>query len=282
MEMADLKCPLCGISKVFLWLRKGNFDLVKCENCDFVFIPETQYENSDVKSQYLGNESSTIDYYNSSAECDSRYFRRNLKILEKYAEPRKILDVGCSTGTFIKEALNRGWKVSGIEPNPQAVEMVRKNNPEAKIYNCFFDEYFKADEEINVMHMADVIEHVFNPLVLVKRAYEILPKGGILMVTTCDINSFLGKRYQIKPEEHLVYFNKKTLAFALEKAGFKIKYNKRSTRPRDFSSIHKSTLKMGLLEKIFVKILRVLKLDKITSRISGWLFYDEILILGEK
>ncbi len=282
METIFLKCPLCGTQKTFLWMKRDNFDLMRCENCDFVFIPESQHKKLDVKNQYLKNESSTIDYYTSSAKCDSRYFKRNLKILEKYARPEKILDVGCSTGTFIKEAIKRGWKVIGIEPNPQAVLLARKNNPEAKIYHCFFDEYFKLNEKVDVIHIADVIEHVFDPLSLICRAHDILRDKGVLMITTCDINSFLGKKYQIKPEEHLVYFNKKSLAFAMEKAGFKIICVKRLTRPRDFTNIHRSTLKMGLAEKIFVRILKGLKLDKIASRISEWLFYDEVLVMGEK
>lgn len=270
----NIFCPLCGDNRIFSWIKKEDLELFRCKNCDFGFNVSESLAD-DYKKQYLEDQSSKTEYYKFTDDCDGWYFRRNLKKLEKFIKPGFILDVGCSVGTFLKEALKNGWQVAGVEPNLKAAGIAQKYG---KVYADFFDENFSASG-FNAIHMSDTIEHLPAPLGVLRAAHRILPKEGILMITTCDMDSFLGKTYQVKPGEHLSYFNKKSLRFALEKSGFKVLFLKRITRKRNFSRLRKSTTKIGLLGGFFI---RHRSFSGLMGFISGLIFYDEILAIAEK
>ncbi|MDD5032960.1 MAG: cobalamin-dependent protein [Candidatus Pacebacteria bacterium] len=270
----NISCPLCGDSGVFSWKKKEKFEVLKCKKCDLGFVAP-DFLPEDYRNQYLEDKSSRVEYYKSADDCDGWYFRRNLKKLEKFIKPGSILDIGCSVGTFLKEAQKKGWQAAGVEPNLKAAEIAQKYG---KVYSDFFDENFGASG-FSAVHMSDTIEHLSNPLAVLKTARGILSEKGILMVTTCDMDSFLGKAYQIKPREHLFYFNKKSLRRILEQSGFKVLLLERITRKRSFSGLEKSTTEIGLIGKFFTKFRFF---HRPMSFLSGLLFYDEILAIAEK
>jgi 2-polyprenyl-3-methyl-5-hydroxy-6-metoxy-1,4-benzoquinol methylase len=41
--------------------------------------------------------------------------QKHFSVLQKYASPGRLLDIGCSAGFFLKVALDCGWEVLGIE-----------------------------------------------------------------------------------------------------------------------------------------------------------------------
>jgi 2-polyprenyl-3-methyl-5-hydroxy-6-metoxy-1,4-benzoquinol methylase len=81
-------------------------------------------------------------------------------------------------------------------------------------------------EKYDVITIIDVIEHVENPLVLLSDAHTSLSTGGILVLTTPDVGSFfariLGWKWWHFRVAHITYFDKKTIALTLDKAGFEI------------------------------------------------------------
>ncbi|MGB6268198.1 MAG: methyltransferase domain-containing protein, partial [Olleya sp.] len=47
--------------------------------------------------------------------------KRKLKLINSFnSEEKKILDIGCGTGDFLKTAQNNNWTIVGIEPNKEA------------------------------------------------------------------------------------------------------------------------------------------------------------------
>ena len=42
------------------------------------------------------------------------------QVRDKNFKERKLLDIGCGTGDFLKKAKDNDWIVSGIEPNEKA------------------------------------------------------------------------------------------------------------------------------------------------------------------
>lgn len=272
----EKECPLCGAKGSNLWKKKDRFYLMRCTTCGLVFIPKHFYEGIDIKKQYVNDDGCPTTYYSATKYWDKRYFNRNLAMVEKYINSGVVLDIGCTVGTFMSVAKMRGWETMGIEPNPESAKFAKQFG---LVYNTFFDNQFSISKRINLIHMSDVIEHRPDPFDIVKTAYRILPEKGMLIISTCDIDSFLGQKYHIKFGEHLVYFNKKSLEYVLKKTGFKIKLCRRITRPRDFSNIHRSTVKIGALESLFLKFK---KIHKLASYVSEILFFDGILIIGEK
>ncbi len=77
--------------------------------------------------------------------------------------------------------------------------------------------------------MNDLIEHVFDPLTLLKHCYAVLRPQGIVSIATPNGEGFDFKILKemtgnITPPEHLTYFNPSSLSTLLLKAGFEPLY----------------------------------------------------------
>ena len=87
--------------------------------------------------------------------------KRKLKLINSFnAEEKKILDIGCGTGAFLKMAKDNGWQVSGIEPNQNArtiANQVCNNN----VFTIEALHKFKANS-FDVITLWHVLEHLPN------------------------------------------------------------------------------------------------------------------------
>jgi len=152
-------------------------------------------------------------------------FHRRLKRLEKqHRPPGRLLDVGAYTGALVAVAQERGWRAAGVEPSRWAVAQARARGLE--VFQGTLESSGLADESFDVVTMWDVIEHVFNPLLLLRSAARVLKPGGIVVVHTMDAGSLAARlmrsRWPWLMEMHLHYFTRRTLARALEQSGFAI------------------------------------------------------------
>ncbi len=150
-------------------------------------------------------------------------FHRRLKRLEKlHRPPGRLLDVGAYTGALVAVALERGWRAIGVEPSRWAVAQARARD--LVVLEGTLESSGLADESFDVVTMWDVIEHVFNPLSLLRSAARVLKPGGIVVVHTMDAGSLAARlmrgRWPWLMEMHLHYFTRRTLAKALEQSGF--------------------------------------------------------------
>ena len=55
-----------------------------------------------------------------------RLFGGILDLIEKRMNTGRLLDIGTGCGFFLADAQKRGWKVKGIEPSIQSVEVARR------------------------------------------------------------------------------------------------------------------------------------------------------------
>src|SRR5262249_14249516 len=137
----------------------------------------------------------------------------------------RVLDVGCGSGVLLARMQALGWQVEGIEVDPDGVNAARARGVQVRLGTLeqqkFIDNYFEA------VHSAHVIEHVFDPLSLLRECYRILKPGGTLIVLTPNIASLGHKNFgyawlNLDPPRHLVLFSVKTLGQAAKLAGFNI------------------------------------------------------------
>ncbi|MFH1545316.1 MAG: class I SAM-dependent methyltransferase [archaeon] len=93
----------------------------------------------------------------------------------------KILDVGCSIGAFILLDPNR---IQGIDIDKKALEEARKKG--LKVQHMDLRKKFKLkDNEFSAIFSSYTIEHIENPLNMMKEIYRILkPKGRLVLMTT--------------------------------------------------------------------------------------------------
>ena len=280
-------CSLCGSVNIFEWKRAEKKILYKCKSCSFVFIPRSAYVNANLTAQYEKNQTSPVAYYEASTSVDEENFDRTLEKVEKYQSPSKILDIGSSVGTFLDRARKRGWHGYGIEPNPAAVAIARGKG--LLVEQGYFDDRFCSEfnlryprVSLDVIHMGDVIEHVFDPLHMIKLAYNLLRPEGYLVVVTPNIDNYFAKKFQIKPQEHLVYFNRSSMRYLLEKCNFNVLTITQQSRLRNLSSIRIGTTKLDCISSLFAKIASVSWLGGILNRLACWFIKDELFVIAKK
>jgi SAM-dependent methyltransferase len=154
-----------------------------------------------------------------------RTFELRLKAIEKRIPPGRILDVGCATGFFLEAAEDRGWSAYGVDVNPHAVELARKQFGD-RVIEGTIDDARLARESFDAITMSDALEHVYDPLQTLFRANELLRNGGVVAVITPNISGIasilLRRRWPHLKAEHQFYFSPRTLSCVFEKAGFRV------------------------------------------------------------
>jgi SAM-dependent methyltransferase len=91
-----------------------------------------------------------------------------------------ILDVGCGDGLFFDRLETMGW-VEGVEMDPTGVS--REGRWAERIHVRPFDEGFQPGRTYALILMLDVLEHLADPLVSLRRAVELLEPDGAILIT---------------------------------------------------------------------------------------------------
>ena len=223
------ECLVCG-QELKLKFKNKEFYYYTCPSCGFL-------------STFPLPESTSLEKYYSRRFEDSNYllalqhmkyyigvykgFVENLKHrLHSYGlslHGLKILDIGCFTGELIGLLKEKGADVYGVELQEKAVEIANKKLPGRIFKTDIFNNNF-PQMKFDVVTLIGVIEHVIDPIKLLRRSVEILNPGGILMLQTPDSNSFvaklLGKYWPpYAPVEHIHLFSRKSLEKELYELG---------------------------------------------------------------
>ena len=92
-----------------------------------------------------------------------------------------IADIGCGTGIFTKQLVERNCKVIGIEPNLEMYEKAKNNLPGIKVINSTSEDTTLDSNSINIITVAQAL-HWFNIDEFVKEAKRILKQDGKIAI----------------------------------------------------------------------------------------------------
>ena len=89
------------------------------------------------------------------------------------------MDFGCGNGSFLLAGMDAGFNVSGVELNAELASSITQETG-CKVFSV--QEFFGAEvlEQYDVIHIGDVLEHVPQPYITVKRLLDRLRPGGII------------------------------------------------------------------------------------------------------
>jgi 2-polyprenyl-3-methyl-5-hydroxy-6-metoxy-1,4-benzoquinol methylase len=149
--------------------------------------------------------------------------QRVLAELESLGRGGRLLDVGCATGDFLLAVRERGWEPVGVELSAHAAAVGRRRGLDVRVGTLAEANFGPAS--FDVVTMLDVIEHLGDPLAELRQVHRLLRPGGILCVETPNWDSvyrrLLGRRWAaLQPRLHLLYFDQRTAAEMLRRAGF--------------------------------------------------------------
>jgi len=136
----------------------------------------------------------------------------------------RLLDFGCGGGSYLKRMAAQGWRVTGLDAAVGAVRQVEELGltalagtlPHPDLKPCSFD----------VITMWHSLEHVHDPLAILREAYQLLVPGGKLIVACPNIESlpfrwFGTAWFGLDLPRHLVHFTPASLTEVLTAAGFR-------------------------------------------------------------
>ncbi len=235
-------CPLCGsvgYDAVYdLRVRNSADDVpgivVRCRTCAMWFKVLTN--TTGIAAAYpgeYGHDEIAATYLSSpAARTFFQHVLDNLRTCPDGTRPR-LLDIGAAQGTFLEEARRRGFDCHGIdhcEPNvaDACAKGLHVTQTAAEDLDC--------EDSFDVVTMLDIIEHLPDPMRVLRAAQRALKPGGELVVYTPNHRAAvvvlakmlyaLGIRYPVQEifgRNHVCFFDHRSLPRALATTGFTVR-----------------------------------------------------------
>lgn len=193
-------CPLCGSKKVTL-IQQNNINSIAnlykahfgydikamhppklinfnhCENCDLEYFWPSFVADSDFYSYF---EKYNWYYLKEKPEFEiaSNYIRKTDLVLE----------IGSGEGNFAKHIKSKSY--TGLELNSEAVVVAKKNGLNVKREDLF--NYARTSKKYDVVCMFQLLEHIDNVGIFLKKAISLLKKDGLLIISVPSNESLMG------------------------------------------------------------------------------------------
>ena len=138
----------------------------------------------------------------------------------------RLLDVGCGNGQFLAHMRDLGWDVVGIDPDPKAVHIARERF-QLEVRHGTLERAVIDAESFDAVTLRHVIEHVPDPVGLLRACRRLLnPQGRLVVVTPNHLS--LGRRVCGREwigwdsPRHLFVFSPRVLCRVAQAAGLNI------------------------------------------------------------
>lgn len=217
-------CPICRNAETTVFRVAHPLALRTCSKCSVVYMgPASDVESyfEDVEREYFG------EGYLRKRNLFADWFhchkaRCRLKVIRRYKLTGRLLDIGCGGGDLLVEARNVGYKVVGLEFSATLAAHVRQRH--GLDVHVGEPKSFHPTELFDVVVMSHVIEHVAEPLEMLRSVRKLLAPGGILYVATPNVACWEAhfNGWASYEPYHLSYFSPLTLHKALERTGYQV------------------------------------------------------------
>ena len=140
--------------------------------------------------------------------------RRLLEQVGGYVAHGSLLDVGCGHGVLLDEARKLGYETTGLELSSDAARHARDAFG-LDVHEVPLERFDPGGRRFDVVMLADVIEHLEDPVSALDRCYDLLADGGVLCVVTPDPSSrtaqLAGSKWWGYIPAHMCLLPRKTL-----------------------------------------------------------------------
>lgn len=206
-------CPICHGTDKSYQFSKFDIELYQCNTCKTGFFNKVPKNTNDVYSAPKALKFSKDGYMANKDYRMVRFAKERIQLIEKLTNKQmkelSILDVGCGSGWFLEEAKNNGANCYGLELGKDLAAFTAERL-DINVWNCDLLE-LDTEVKVDVVTMFDLIEHVEDPVQLVKKAKSLLKENGIIVIFTPQFDSVAIQALKdysnlIMPAEHLSYF----------------------------------------------------------------------------
>lgn len=198
-------------------LTLESFRVVACSECGLAFtLPRPREIERYYPSKYRSYRPIVCRLLHAS------YAWRVKKWVKVNTSASSVLEIGCGPGLMLDAFRRLGWRVMGIERNQDAAEIGRRALGLEIVSTPI--EQFPSDARFDLILMFHVLEHVQNPLELLRECAARLSPKGVLIISVPNFSSwqshFAGaKWFHLDVPRHLTHFTAETLSLTLGRAG---------------------------------------------------------------
>ncbi len=196
--------------------------IVQCQQCGLGYV-NPRIEDLPGLAPY--SVAAEMDYFESTHALRLAAYGKLLEKVPAWSglEPSSLLDIGCGDGTLLEAAGLAGYrKRLGLEISSTLVELVRVRLGDDLVSSQTVGSLPLAS--FDVVGLINVLEHVRQPLEMLRQIRECLVPGGILLVHVPNFRSLAARLrgprwHQIEPYAHFYYFTADVLGEMLRRAG---------------------------------------------------------------
>jgi len=231
-------CQLCGSERRTLKFRDGPFSVFTCSDCGLVYVsPRLQGQALlDIYDEgYWKSTNPKVRGYADYASESALYlktFQKRMALVRRWLPAKaRVLDVGCAAGYFLRVLQGLGHDVHGVELSTAIAKEAIAALGEDRIHIGTLDDAVAAMDykpaSFDLVTLWDVIEHVPQPQMVLRRLRELVKPSGHLLLETQNVASrwarLLGRRWHhYKHHEHLYHFTPATIRRLLDDCGFAV------------------------------------------------------------
>ena len=228
-------CPICDnesavdfISATDHNVSNDVFNITACNSCGLKFTnpkisEETigKYYKSD---NYISHSNTKKGLINKLYHLVRKYqFKQKEKLISKLSNEKKLLDIGCGTGEFLKYCKQKNWLVSGLEPDELARSFASKNY-NLDLYNNLNEIKNKKFDVVTMWHSLEHVYHLKNDFLKIS---NLLNNKGYLIIAVPNCASYDAKYYKNNWAAydlpiHLYHFNKKNIVDLADMFGLNV------------------------------------------------------------
>jgi SAM-dependent methyltransferase len=222
-------CAICGQAGAREWLRapdrlhgrQENYTLVRCPNCSLVWLSHPP-KPAEMHLHY------TAEYHKliSAGGGKSAKWSQRKADLARFKQSGTLLDLGCSSGSFLESMRGESWKLFGIEMSADTAREARAKSGAEVFVGDILDAPFPAGS-FDVITCFDVLEHVYEPRQVVERVATLLKPGGIYYFQVPNIASaearVFGTYWQgLELPRHLFHYSPASLRILAKTTGLQV------------------------------------------------------------
>ncbi|HWF55335.1 MAG TPA: class I SAM-dependent methyltransferase [Solirubrobacteraceae bacterium] len=201
---------------------RQHYRMVRCRRCGLVRSDPVL--SADALAELYRD--STFDYGGELEGLRATYGGALDRLAAQLSAREGLLDVGCGSGFVLEVALQRGWsEVHGVEPSADAIAKAAPAVGPLIVQDMMRPGLF-GDGSLSAVTLFQVLDHMPDPLGLLRACRQILRPGGAIMAFNHNITAIsarlLGERSPIIDVEHTYLYSPETMRALFAKAGFDV------------------------------------------------------------
>jgi SAM-dependent methyltransferase len=230
-------CPLCRsesqIREIFTAFdhtaSHQHFPIWHCRNCSVRFTqdipgPESMgpYYQSDQYISHTDTRSGMINRLYHMVR--KRTLRTKLGwVVQAYGRKKgKILDMGCGTGAFLQTMKNKGWDVTGLEPDAGARQKALDQYGLSLLESSQFGSL--GEKSFGVITLWHVLEHIHGLHATMDDLIRLLHPQGVLIIAVPNYTSLDAAHYgshwaAYDVPRHLYHFSPASMQYLVDNHG---------------------------------------------------------------